>query len=409
VSRRRPGRSHVAVMHVEQSRAKATIGSAFLALVMVAVAAAGQMYGSESWPDGWTLPDAAPENLPDIASYVAGVIALLAIISVVINGRRWRVARAVERLSDEPRPASSYADNIHDGRRPVATSIPTLTVDVVKSRKFPRPTVRIRQVTADRNIVGGRPLRIAFLRLFENEPRARTFMQSAWREFGYVTLLRSASSVSPSEYRQARRSGDLAGLFIDSPQQLERAIAQSDRRPISKGRHKLTTITSRKIKVRDRYGSYPALALLCHGSFWKDAIDMLLARVDLVVLDLSGFTPAHQGTQHELTRVVDRVPIQRVVFLTDPRSNKKFLVEQIQLVWRRMAAGSPNAGTQPKRAVIAITDALYSRTVGSSGPSGTPGQAGYNAGTQGRRELRLDARRRQTRKVAFMAQSRLAS
>jgi hypothetical protein len=46
-------------------------------------------------------------------------------------------------------------------------------------------------------VVGRPPLHIVYLRVFENGACARIFVQGAWREFGYVYLLRSAASVGP--------------------------------------------------------------------------------------------------------------------------------------------------------------------------------------------------------------------
>jgi hypothetical protein len=40
-------------------------------------------------------------------------------------------------------------------------------------------------------------------------------------------------------------------------------------------------------------------------------VHLLLARVDLVVLDLSGYRPANSGTQFGLQRVIDWVPVDR--------------------------------------------------------------------------------------------------
>ena len=51
---------------------------------------------------------------------------------------------------------------------------------------------------------------------------------------------------------------------------------------------------------------------MCHDAIWKRAVDVLLARVDVVVLDLSGYHREHVGTGYELQRVVDRFPIERV-------------------------------------------------------------------------------------------------
>jgi hypothetical protein len=120
----------------------------------------------------------------------------------------------------------------------------------------------------------------------------------------------------------------------------------------------------------DRYGAYPVRAPLCHGAVWKQALDLLLQRADLVVLDLSGYHSAHQGTQFELQRIVDRVPVHKVVLVADPRSNVRFLRAEVAAAWAWMTANSPNLWT--RRVVLgAFTDyfvQIQQQAGQSSGP-----------------------------------------
>jgi hypothetical protein len=107
------------------------------------------------------------------------------------------------------------------------------------------------------------------------------------------------------------------------------------------------------VEVEDEYGSYPVYAPLCHETFWKVAIDVLLDRADVVVLDLSGYHWDNLGTGYELQRVIDRFPIERTVLLADPtHTDRQFLEAQIQRAWSQMAAGSLNAGTQARRVIV---------------------------------------------------------
>ena len=101
-------------------------------------------------------------------------------------------------------------------------------------------------------------------------------------------------------------------------------------------------------------GKYPVKPLLCHGSFWKAAVDLLLARVDLVVLDLTGYLPEHAGTRYELQRVIDRYPIEQVTLLAQPTSDRRFLTAQIHSAWAQMAEASPNAGTELRTAHVMV-------------------------------------------------------
>ncbi|MGI9000153.1 MAG: hypothetical protein ACR2GH_00645 [Pseudonocardia sp.] len=254
-------------------------------------------------------------------------------------------------------------------------------------------------VQGDRNVLGRPPLFVVYLRVFENQPRSRTFVRGAWREFGHVHLLRSAAAVDPAQFRRARREGQLERLFLRDIDQLRAVLDCPRRAPYPRGWRALRTIAGSTVRVWDRYGSYRVRSLICHGSFWRSAIDELLGRADLVVLDLSGYRERNAGTQYELRRIVDTVPIDRALLLADPRSNKRFLCEQVALAWEDMAATSPNARDRRSEVVVelAITDYFVQVDQQSAG------------GASGQTRLELRSSRRQTRWLLARAQDRAAS
>jgi hypothetical protein len=392
MGKRRPGWRQVGVLYLEPSRSVATVIYTLMAVIVGAVAVSALVYRTNDWPQEWRPDTEIPDEALIITAAVAGGFALLLVLAAIVNGRRWHTAAVLERLSEDPALVSMLPDTAPVAPSPRAPVIPRLDVRFVKARTLPRLRARRQRVTPTQNVVGHRPLEIAYLRLFENQPRTRTFIEGAWREFGYVSLLRSAVSITPAEYRAAKRSRRLSGMFISSRDEL---LAQCSRQdpPHPKGRRAFRNVAATTIRVRDRYGSYPPRALLCHGSFWKAAVDVLLARVDLVALDLSGFRPDNLGTRYELQRVVDRVPVERIVLLADQHSNTKFLAAQIQEAWSQMAAGSPNAVADPKVALVAITD-YYAQSMQQQGQSS-------------QMQVRLVARRSQSRRLVATAQDRL--
>jgi hypothetical protein len=402
-----PRRRQRSVLYLEPKRAAATIGYSILTLIFAAVCAAALLYQAHVSSQQWQIPSGVPTRAPGIVAAVAGCLGLIGLTFAIINGRRWHLGRAVERLSNDPVLARYLPDTHAPAARAPARVIPALHMDDRRPREIPRPP-QLWPVTAASNVVGERPLEIVYLRLFDNQPRTRTFIQGGWREFGYVYLLRSAKSVTPSEFRRA--APDLSGLFISSPGQLAARLARPSPGPGPGHRHTFRNIGPYKIKVRDRYGSYPLRAFLCHGAIWKEAVDMLLDRADLVVLDLSGLMPGNLGVRYELRRVVDSFRIERVIFLADGRSDLAFLRAQVQHAWAQMAADSPNAGPRPRVARIAVTD-IFRREVQHQ-QQGPPGQHG----TQGQTTVvrtRLVARRSQSRRLAAdaptAAQRRLRS
>jgi hypothetical protein len=358
-------------------------------VVAAGILTCARVYRAGDWPLSWWPRHLSSENLSFI-TYVSLGLLVLSFPSAVYNGWRWYVGAQVERLSNW-----SNADALSLPKRGLAQ--PPRQALNVRLYDAPRPrAIRgLGPVDESRNVVGRPPLHLLYLRLFENQPRARTFMQGAWREFGYVYLLRSAMSVTQAEIKRARSAG-LAALWVDSTPELSARIEQSLGKPISRGWRTFNDVSAYRIWARDRYGAYPVASLLCGGSYWRTAVDELLNRVDLVLLDLSGFR-ANEGTGYELQRVIDCFPIERVCFLVDPNSNRKYLIRDVQLAWQRMAAGSPNDSPRQHHVSMAKTD-IVETTV-------TQDAHGNVTNTQ----TRLKAQRRETRQLALQFQDYIAS
>ncbi|MFE7740815.1 hypothetical protein [Nocardia sp. NPDC057455] len=301
-------------------------------------------------PDGTQRP--APELEPAVLG-LAFLSAAALLVSVVLRLRRWSASRTVEKWSEDPAYSARISRIGPDPTWSRATEIPALTV---KFTAPPRGQELLRQVSPQSNVIGAKPVRIAYLRLFDNRARAKEFLRGAWREFGYVHLLRSAASVSPEEVRKARRNNAFRTMFVASPRMLREELAKHSADPLPPGRRRLLGVTDLAVRVRDPAGSYPVRSLLCHVSFWQTAVDMLLSRVDYVVLDLAGYVPANAGTRFELQRVIDRFPIARVIFICDNQSDRAFLRAQVLHHWSRMDGRSPNSGAAARTARIAVTD-----------------------------------------------------
>ena len=112
-------------------------------------------------------------------------------------------------------------------------------------------------------------MHIVYLRVFENRPRARTFARGAWREFGYVYLLRNAAAVSLTEL--TRRSAD-PDFFIRSEAQLRAELDRAPTTPQPAGWRRIPGIAGSTVLTYDRYGGYPMRTPMCHGSSWKTAL-----------------------------------------------------------------------------------------------------------------------------------------
>jgi hypothetical protein len=296
-------------------------------------------------------PTSTSDDLED--PFLAWTFAILLLLGSVyafgdaaLRWRRARRARQASRITTIPRGVPAPRARASPVER--ASIVPPLTV------AFQSPTAVAREpraVTAERNVFGRPPWNMAYLRLFDNEGGLQRFLKGSWRECGYVHFIRDVDSVSSEELR-AIEGG--ARLFIDTREELLADLESCPSETLPIGERRFDRIAAEAVEVQDTYGSYPVYAALCHDSFWKAAVDILLERADIVLLDLSGYHWDNLGTGYELQRVIDRFPIERCVFLADPtHTDRPFLESQIQRAWSQMAAGSPNAGEAPRQVIVA--------------------------------------------------------
>jgi len=377
------------VLWLEPNRALTTLFGGFLVVAGTGVLVATYLYQEGRWPESWPPQYVGPAGL-DAAALAGTLVVLIGAILAVVSGQRWYINRIVIGMSKNPALRGLLPDWSRPMRVRTAAVVPYLRTDRVPG-KLPKPR-RLQPVDSQHNIIGRPPLHIAYLRLFENQPRGRTFIQGAWREFGYVYLLRSAYSVTPSEYRRLRQRGIASG-FVNSPARLRATWARSVRAPAYRGYRVFKNISATSIRTWDQYGGYEPVAVLCSGHYWRQAVDELLREVDAVLLDLSGFRPSNEGTGYELQRTIDLVPIERVVFLMDAFSDEKFLRGVVQDAWTRMAPDSPNSGPHPRTAYFAATDRFVTTVQRDE------------KGRETQRQTRLVARRSETRRLAAWLQT----
>jgi hypothetical protein len=65
----------------------------------------------------------------------------------------------------------------------------------------------------------------------------------------------------------------------------------------------------------------------CANATWKAALQYLLDRADVVVMDLSSLSDQNRGVAYEIGKLIDEVPLHRVVLLFDESTDLKVLKE----------------------------------------------------------------------------------
>lgn len=234
---------------------------------------------------------------------------------LIAVGAAWTSYRSVGALGAARRAATVER---------LSSSGPIEVQQHVGARAQQVPQLSVRYTAALRPAPGGSVGRILYLRLFDNRTGTDRFVDR-WRRYGVVHYLRSADQVTADELKTwSRQVGDLS-VFIDNDAELDEFLAATRPQPGPDG--------------------YPAGELLCHGSYWKRAVQRLLQAVDFVVLDLTGFHTGHGGTAFEVRSAIDLVTVQRLKLTAALDSDRRFLTAQLQHAWSEMAADSPNAGT----------------------------------------------------------------
>jgi hypothetical protein len=380
------------VLRLEPSRGVSAVGNLLVFLFTAAIATAAAVWVADAWPAGIREPDRSgiSDRTMLVVASVAGSLSIVALSLGVYDLSRWRLSRRIIRASNTLtfRNAMPQHDTVLAAER--AADPPPLQVDIRRPRQFPRVPTPLHRVSMEANVIGHPRINIAYLRLFDNQPRARTFLESAWREFGYVFLLRSATSVTRREFRRANQLQSLNEMFVHDDETFGATLRLAPSSPLRKGRLVLPDVAPTRVRVRDPYGSYPIRSVLCHGDYWKRAVDILLRQVHLTVVDLSGFTERNAATAYELQRTIDVVPIERVMLLCDPGSSRRFLRGEVERAWSRMSADSPNATGGPRTATIAVTDSIR--------------RYRSQQGNQEVDRVRLESSRRKSRRVAAYAQ-----
>lgn len=90
------------------------------------------------------------------------------------------------------------------------------------------------------------------------------------------------------------------------------------------------------------HGSYPMRAIYCYDDLWRPVVQQMLVDAEVVLLDFRGFRPNNQGCAYETQKVVDCVPIHRVVVLLDDQTDHAVIFSMLHRCWSSMADTSPN-------------------------------------------------------------------
>lgn len=170
---------------------------------------------------------------------------------------------------------------------------------------------------------------LLLLRTFGARTRSEGLLDqlgTTWRWIGSIQLIGApdvaGAYLEPRDFL-ALLTGRLARLFVQDEPSLLRRLAHLDLRPDPDGRFRVN-------------------ACFCFTRIWREAVQRLAGETKAVLMDLRAFTQRRQGCIEELSILMDRVPLERVVFLVDDSTDRPGLERAIQHAWTNRSASSPN-------------------------------------------------------------------
>ena len=180
---------------------------------------------------------------------------------------------------------------------------------------------------------GERPRRLLLLRVFgKQRPTNRLLdtLDDTWRRVGRVDAIAGL---------------DLAmrtlGAFALSNALLGR-VHQHFLRTAMEMEERLLLISSALMLG----GRYPLNELYCAPQMWRVVVERLVDGADVVLMDLRGFQASNTGASYELSLLVRRVSLPRIVVLTDRQTDERTLSGVVHAAWQHLPADSPNLGKQ---------------------------------------------------------------
>ncbi|HSB80346.1 MAG TPA: hypothetical protein VLM91_16315 [Candidatus Methylomirabilis sp.] len=170
---------------------------------------------------------------------------------------------------------------------------------------------------------------LLLLRVFSLGHRSQRLLDALskrWLRAGSIGLIAgpdlATATVEPHEFLEFV-GGRLSRQFVQGEADLERRVAEMDRRPDPDGRHRVSEF-------------------FCHADTWQMTMRRLAGECDAVLMDLRSFSPANQGCRYELEQLLAHVPLDRVVLVVDGSTDRAFLERALRDLWQLVPADSPN-------------------------------------------------------------------
>ena len=184
---------------------------------------------------------------------------------------------------------------------------------------------RAQSVALRRAVRGAAPSigALLFLRVFKPSRRSEEFTDrffAYWRFAAPVWMIAgpdlTGAYLEPNEFFTYLR-GRLREQFIADPVEATSRIKALD-------------------NGRDPDGRFRINELLCANSTWQPAVLEMIAHAGVILLDLREYSQQRKGTRFELTELLRRAPLNRVLLLIDAKDDGARFTAEVESIWREV-------------------------------------------------------------------------
>ncbi|MDQ3916878.1 MAG: hypothetical protein M3348_00115, partial [Acidobacteriota bacterium] len=178
-------------------------------------------------------------------------------------------------------------------------------------------------------------VRLLLLRTFHARERTQRLLrklEARWRYVGSIQLITSddlaEATLEPNELIDFFEN-DMRVLRIENAEELERKFKHLDLAP-------------------DRDGRFRVNEFFCDDSTWQEAVSKLLDESDAVLMDLRDYSEQHGGVEHEIEKLFNDLPLNRLLVVLEEDMKPEALRESAPLGkmlhdnWKLMSEASPN-------------------------------------------------------------------
>jgi hypothetical protein len=206
---------------------------------------------------------------------------------------------------------------------------------------------------------------LLFLRVFKPSGRSQAFTDrflAYWRFAAPLWMIGgpdlAGAYLEPNEFFAYVR-GRLREHFVADPGEAAERVAALD-------------------TGRDPDGRFRVNEVYCTNDTWRPTVLEMMSRAGAILLDLREYSEARAGTRYELTEVLRRAPLEKVLVLVNARDDVSRIHGEIESVWREVSAARRAAAGPPELCVLqfnrgstAEMQGLFRATVMAAAPHGS--------------------------------------